>query len=48
VVKLTLYIGHADHTARPVEIARMADEAGFYGVAVGEHVSLGSDVSGYP
>ncbi len=48
MVKLTLYIGHADHTARPVEIARMADEAGLYGIAVGEHVSLGTDLSNYP
>lgn len=48
MLKLTLYIGHADETARPVEIARMADQAGFYGVAVGEHVALGSDLSNYP
>lgn len=48
MLKITLYIGHADHTARPVEIARMADKAGLYGIAIGEHVSLGSDLSNYP
>jgi len=48
VLKLTLYIGHADDTARPIEIARMADKAGLYGVALGEHVSLGSDLTNYP
>lgn len=48
MLKLTLYIGHADETARPVEIARMADQAGLYGVALGEHVALGSDLANYP
>lgn len=48
MLRVTLYIGHADHTARPVEIARLADDAGLYGIAVGEHVSLGSDLSNYP
>ena len=48
MLKITLYIGHADDTARPVEIARMADKAGLYGVAVGEHVALGADLTNYP
>lgn len=48
MVKLTLYIGHADETARPVAIAQMADKAGLYGVAIGEHVSLGADLTNYP
>ena len=48
MLKVSLYIGHADHTARPVEIARMADRAGLHAVAVGEHVALGSDLSNYP
>ena len=48
MIRITLYIGHADDTARPVEIARMADKAGLYGIAIGEHVSLGSDLSNYP
>lgn len=48
MLKITLYIGHADDTARPLEIARMADRAGLYGIAVGEHVALGSDLSNYP
>lgn len=48
MLKLTLYIGHADETARPVAIAQMADKAGFYAVAIGEHVALGSDLTNYP
>lgn len=48
MLKVVLYIGHADHTARAVEIARIADESGLYGVAMGEHVALGSDLSNYP
>lgn len=48
MLKLTLYIGHADETARPVAIAQMADKAGLYGVAVGEHVALGADLTNYP
>jgi len=48
MLKLTLYIGHADETARPVAIAQMADRAGLYGVAIGEHVSLGADLTNYP
>jgi probable F420-dependent oxidoreductase len=48
MIKLTLYIGHADETARPVAIAQMADRAGLYGVAIGEHVALGSDLTNYP
>jgi len=48
MLKVTLYIGHIDGTARPVEIARMAESAGIHGIALGEHVSLGSDLSNYP
>jgi probable F420-dependent oxidoreductase len=48
VLKVTLYIGHADHTDRPLHIAQIADRAGLHGIAVGEHVALGSDVSRYP
>jgi probable F420-dependent oxidoreductase len=48
MLKITLYIGHIDGTSRPIEIARMADRAGLYGVALGEHVSLGNDLSNYP
>jgi len=48
MLKITLYIGHADHTARPVEMAKMADKAGLYGIALGEHVALGTDLSNYP
>ncbi|MBU6268490.1 MAG: TIGR03619 family F420-dependent LLM class oxidoreductase [Sphingomonadales bacterium] len=48
MLKITLYIGHIDGTARPVEIAKMVEKAGLHGVALGEHVSLGSDISNYP
>jgi probable F420-dependent oxidoreductase len=48
MLKITLYVGHADETARPVEIAKMADRAGLYGIAIGEHVALGSDLTNYP
>lgn len=48
MLRVTLNIGHIDGTARPIEIARMAERAGLYGVALGEHVSLGSDISNYP
>ncbi len=48
MLKVTLYIGHADDTARPVGIARMADQAGLHGIAVGEHVALGSNLDNYP
>lgn len=48
MLKITLSIGHADDTARPIEIARMADKAGLYSVALGEHVSLGNDLTNYP
>ncbi|MGB8365022.1 MAG: TIGR03619 family F420-dependent LLM class oxidoreductase [Rhizomicrobium sp.] len=48
MLKITLYIGHEDDTTRPVEIARVVETAGLYGVAMGEHVSLGSDLTNYP
>jgi len=48
MLKITLYIGHIDGTARPIEIAKMVEKAGLHGVALGEHVSLGSDISAYP
>ena len=48
MLKITLYIGHVDHTARPVEIAKMADRAGLYGIALGEHVALSNDLTNYP
>ena len=48
MLKITLYIGNADHTDRPLHIAKMVEKAGLYGVAVGEHVSLGSDLTNYP
>ena len=48
MLKITLYIGNADHTDRPLHIAKMVEKAGLHGVAVGEHVSLGSDLTNYP
>lgn len=48
MLKITLYIGHCDHTPRPIEIARMADKAGLYAVGIGEHVALSSNLDNYP
>lgn len=48
MLKVTLYIGHSDNTARPVDIAKIADEAGLYAIAIGEHLALGSNLSNYP
>jgi probable F420-dependent oxidoreductase len=48
MLKITLAIGHMDGTARPLEIARMVDAAGLYGLAIGEHVALDSDLANYP
>jgi probable F420-dependent oxidoreductase len=48
MLKITLMIGHIDGTPRVVEIARLADQAGLYGVAIGEHVALSSALDGYP
>jgi probable F420-dependent oxidoreductase len=48
MLKVNLTLGHADHTARPVDVAKMADKAGLYSFAVGEHVALGTDLTNYP
>jgi probable F420-dependent oxidoreductase len=48
MLKITLMIGHMDGTARAIDIAGMADKAGLYGIAIGEHVSLGADLANYP
>jgi probable F420-dependent oxidoreductase len=48
MLKITVYIGHMDGSTRPVEIARMIEKAGLYGVAIGEHVALGSALEDYP
>src|ERR1700740_3021110 len=48
MLKITLYIGHGDDTPRHIEIAKVVEKAGLYGVAMGEHVSLGSDLTNYP
>lgn len=48
MLRITIYIGHMDGSARPIEIARMVERAGLYGVAIGEHVALGSDLENYP
>jgi len=48
MLKIILMIGHMDGSTRPVEIARMADRAGLYGIAIGEHVALGASLDDYP
>ena len=48
MIDLTLYIFNCDDVKRLVGIAKLADAAGFRGVAFGEHISLGSDLSSYP
>lgn len=48
MLKITIMIGHMDGSARPIEIAGLVDEAGLYGIAIGEHVALTDDLENYP
>lgn len=54
MLKLTMMLGSFDrllgehHLAKAIEVARIVDEAGLYGVAIGEHISLTSNLEGYP
>jgi probable F420-dependent oxidoreductase len=54
MLKLTVMLGSFDrllgasNVAQAVDVARVIDEAGLYAVAIGEHVSLTSDLEGYP
>lgn len=54
MLKLTMMLGSFDrllgehNLAKAIEVARIVDEAGLYGIAVGEHVSLSSNLEGYP
>jgi len=34
--------------AQAIDVARIVDEAGLYGIAIGEHVSLSSALEDYP
>jgi probable F420-dependent oxidoreductase len=54
VLKLTMMLGSFDRLLGPsnmahaIDVAKIVDEAGLYGVAIGEHVSLSSSLEGYP
>src|ERR1700761_2867027 len=54
MLKLTMMLGSFDrllgesNMAQAIDVARIVDDAGLYGVAIGEHVSLGSSLEGYP
>src|SRR5262245_60747822 len=53
MLKVTLMFGRTHELpgkdqAQIVDLARMADEAGLHGVALGEHVSLGARLDNYP
>lgn len=54
MLKITMMLGSFDrllgesNMAQAIDVARIIDEAGLYAVAIGEHVSLGSSLEGYP
>ena len=54
MLKITMMLGSFDrllgesNMAQAVDVARLADEAGLYAIAIGEHVSLTSSIEGYP
>jgi probable F420-dependent oxidoreductase len=54
MLKITMMLGSFDrllgpsNMAQAIDVARIVDEAGLYAIAIGEHVSLGSSVEGYP
>jgi len=54
MLKITMMLGSFDrllgpsNMAQAIDVARIVDEAGLYAVAIGEHVSLGSSMEGYP
>ncbi len=54
MLKITMMLGSFDrllgesNVAHAVDVARIIDEAGLYAIAIGEHVSLGSSLEGYP
>jgi probable F420-dependent oxidoreductase len=54
MLKITMMLGSfdrllgEDNMAQAIDVARIVDEAGLYGIAIGEHVSLSSSLEGYP
>ena len=54
MLKITMMLGSFDrllgpsNMAQAIDVARIVDEAGLYAIAIGEHVSLGSSLEGYP
>jgi probable F420-dependent oxidoreductase len=54
MLKITMMLGSFDrllgpaNMAQAIDVAKIVDEAGLYGIAIGEHVSLSSSLEGYP
>jgi probable F420-dependent oxidoreductase len=53
MLKVTAMLGRFDELpgadmAHAIDLARMADEAGLHGVAMGEHLALGVNMTNYP
>ena len=54
MLKITMMLGSFDrllgeaNIAQAIEVAKIVDDAGLYGIAIGEHVSLSSSLEGYP
>ncbi len=54
MLKITMMSGSfdrllgAENMAQAIDVAKIVDEAGLYGIAIGEHVSLSSSLEGYP
>jgi probable F420-dependent oxidoreductase len=54
MLKITMMLGSfdrllgAENMAQAIDVAKIVDEAGLYGIAIGEHVSLSSSLEGYP
>jgi probable F420-dependent oxidoreductase len=54
LLKITMMLGSFDrllgeaNMAQAVDVARIVEDAGLYGVAIGEHVALTAAVDGYP
>ena len=54
MLKITMMLGSFDrllgesNMAQAIDVAKIVDEAGLYGIAIGEHVSLTSSLEGYP
>lgn len=54
MLKITMMLGSFDrllgesNMAQAIDVAKIVDAAGLYGIAIGEHVSLSSSLEGYP